>query len=399
MWPVGTRRGEATAPSPAESDAVVDGGGHVGPTGRQTPTRVKAVDGLRGIAATLVVLYHLEEAISRTAADWLWGPVHAMVRHGYLGVDVFFVISGFVIALSVSRAEPSALYLGRFIVRRSIRLDPPYWAAIALELCLLYATLRVLPERAGAFPSGHQLLAHLFYVQELLGYGSIIPIFWTLCFEIQFYLMYVSLVVAGARLPARGRKTVVTGVMALLFAGSVWVRYWSPDSVPYGFAGLRWFQFFIGVLTWRAVVDRRNLPALVLAWTFLTGAILLSGASATQFLAPAVSALVMLCARYERVGAVLRARPLLWLGTISYSLYLFHSPVGWRFVSVAQLVIPAPWNTPTALAVYAAGIALCVAVAAVAWRIVEKPFLALAQRVSLPTSARPPLARPPADRP
>src|SRR5687767_5931716 len=59
--------------------------------------RVHTIDGLRGVAATLVVLFHLHGAISRSATDWLWSPIDWIARNGFLGVDIFFVISGFVI--------------------------------------------------------------------------------------------------------------------------------------------------------------------------------------------------------------------------------------------------------------------------------------------------------------
>ena len=75
--------------------------------------------------------------------DWLWAPVDWIARNGFLGVDIFFVISGFVIALSVSKGAPTFGYFGRFIVRRSIRLDPPYWSSILLEVLLLHLSLRL----------------------------------------------------------------------------------------------------------------------------------------------------------------------------------------------------------------------------------------------------------------
>lgn len=355
------------------------------PADTRAVTRVATIDGLRGAAAMLVVLYHLEEAVSRTADAWLWLPFEAVARLGFLGVDIFFVISGFVIALSVSRAAPTWGYLGRFVLRRSIRLDPPYWTAIALELLLLAATLRIATELPVVWPSGAQLVAHLFYAQELLGYGSVVAIFWTLCYEIQFYVFYVLLVVMRPRLPAalRGPAAAVIGA-ALLFALSLWTRYWPPDWLPHGLAINRWFQFHLGVLTWRAVTDRRELTALVSAWAAVAVAVFLSGAPLAQLLSVAVSALVLAATRVPALARALEVRPLLWLGSISYSLYLFHSSVGWRFVSLMQRLMPGPWHAPRALAVYTAGIAVCVVFAAIMSRLVERPVLRLAQRVRLP---------------
>src|SRR5262245_44222872 len=92
------------------------------------------IDGLRGIAALSVVLYHFNEAVIRQSARWVPHVVEAVLHRGFLGVEIFFVISGFVIAFSVRDGNYTPGYLFRFCLRRSIRLDPPYWATIALEL-------------------------------------------------------------------------------------------------------------------------------------------------------------------------------------------------------------------------------------------------------------------------
>lgn len=368
---------------------VANGGtSEVTPVADERSGRVSSIDALRGVAALMVVLFHLEGAISRTASGWLWAPVESIVRHGYLGVDIFFVISGFVIALSVSRGAPTIGYFGRFVVRRSIRLDPPYWVAIGLELLLLLATQRLLPDREVVFPSGPQVAAHFLYLQELLGYGSIVTIFWTLCYEIQFYAFYVGLTVIRAYLPRPLRAGwIVVMCLAALFILSLWTRYWPPSWLPVGLAINRWFQFFIGVLTWRAISDPRNSRTLYAAWIVLTAAVLLAQAPLYELLTVAVSALVLGIVKFPSIGRPLRTRPLLFLGSISYSLYLFHTSVGWRFVSVTQLIWPGPWSPAMALATYAAGVVLCVVFSAVLWRLVERPLLALSRRVRLPLRA------------
>ena len=92
---------------------------------RMKKQRFLFVDGLRGFAALAVVLFHLLIAVNQTAGDWIWPVFEKLFSYGHLGVDMFFVISGFVIRLSVRNAEHTLGYLFRFAVRRSIRLDPP----------------------------------------------------------------------------------------------------------------------------------------------------------------------------------------------------------------------------------------------------------------------------------
>ena len=75
--------------------------------------RFRTIDGLRGIAAMAVVLFHLNEATVLTYGPWVHRSIASLLAHGYLGVDVFFVISGFVIAYSVRNADLSLGFVGR----------------------------------------------------------------------------------------------------------------------------------------------------------------------------------------------------------------------------------------------------------------------------------------------
>jgi peptidoglycan/LPS O-acetylase OafA/YrhL len=345
---------------------------------------VTVIDGLRGLAATLVVLFHLHGAVSRSASDWLWRPVDWMARQGYLGVDIFFVISGFVIALSVSKGAPTLSYLGRFILRRSIRLDPPYWSSILLEALLLALSLRFVAGVAVTLPTTPQLVAHLFYAQELLGYGSVVNIYWTLCYEIQFYLGFVGIMVLAGRLPERLRRPGGAALAVLLFVVSLWTRYVAPGVLPHGLALDRWFQFFLGVLTWR-VVSRRSPPVVLAgAWLALAVTVLATGAPLLQLLPIFLSGWVLLAVRDARWGWVLTRRPVQFLGAISYSMYLYHSSIGWRFVSLVQRLVPGQWPAATAVTVYLAGIAVSLGIAALLWWCIERPCLAWCHRIRLP---------------
>ena len=347
--------------------------------------RVQSIDGLRGVAALLVVLFHLHLAVSRTATDWLWFPIDWIARNGAKGVDIFFVISGFVIAMSVSKGAGTVGYLGRFVLRRSIRLDPPYWSAILLEVVLLLSTLQLFPEHPATLPSGAQLLSHLFYLQDLLGYGNIVLSFWTLCYEIQFYGFFVGLIVLRHYLPAVLQSTRFTALFAGgLFMLSLWVRFINPASAPNGLFIDRWYQFFIGALTYLAISAPGRLKMLYLAWATLAVALVCVSASLIQLLPILVSAWLLLAARDERWGRLLSARPLQFLGAISYSLYLYHASVGWRFVSLMQKLVPGRWTSAMAIAVYLAGIGVSILFAALMWRFVERPFLRLSQKIRMP---------------
>jgi peptidoglycan/LPS O-acetylase OafA/YrhL len=355
------------------------------PSAASDTKRVQSIDGLRGIAALLVVLFHLHIAVSRAAADWLWPPIDWIARHGSLGVDIFFVISGFVIALSVSRGAGTFAYFGRFILRRSIRLDPPYWAAILLEILLLHLTLRVFPEHQVVLPSAAQIISHVLYLQNLLGYGNIVIIFWTLCYEIQFYAFFAGLVVVRQYVPHPFRTMPWVHVVAGgFFVLSLWIRFIRPGAAPNGLFIDHWYQFFIGTLTYFAVCERGRMGTLRLAWGTLVGAVLYSSASPLQLLPIIVSAWLVASSRNERWSRLLSNPSLQFLGGISYSLYLYHSSVGWRFVSLMQWLIPGTWTPILAVGVFLTGTVVSILFAALMWRLIERPSLKASQKIRMP---------------
>lgn len=353
--------------------------------------RFRTIDGLRGIAALAVVLYHLNAAARLTFEDWLPGWLDWLLRQGFLGVDIFFVLSGFVIAYSVRRADPSLRYLGLFAVRRSIRLDPPYWTAMFLEIAVQSVALRLGLSDA-PLPSIEQVIAHFFYLQNLLGYGDIVSIFWTLCFEIQFYLFLVTLLVVRKHLLAllgpRPTEWISGIALAALFVLSVLMRYEIGGlTAPQGVAIIRWFQFFIGVCLWWVASGRVHWSALVAMWGFLVAVIVLEGVEPQQTLPIFVSGLIWWSYRRDRMATVLSGPVIQWLGTISYSLYLFHTTIGWRFVRISGKFGGQNASLWTSAPIFLAGVLICVVAAWLAWRLIERPSMDFSRRVALPKDA------------
>ena len=167
----------------------------------RTPQRFAFVDALRGISALWIVIFHAFssqylDGLELMLPEWSRGVIHI----GYVGVTVFFVLSGFVIAHSFDRRRVDAPSIGWFMIRRSVRLDPPYWASIAITLAVARRAL----------PSAAALLAHMFYLQDLLRMKPVSPIYWTLCLEIQFYLVFALLLGVAYRLGFRRHRSSIT---------------------------------------------------------------------------------------------------------------------------------------------------------------------------------------------
>lgn len=347
--------------------------------------RLALIDALRGIAAIGVVLYHVYlQYLLPGAQVPLPEPVHTVLANGYLGVYIFFVLSGFVIAHSVRDAVITGGFIGRFVLRRSLRLDPPYWAAIAAAIVL---PMLGAPTEAVSPSSLGDTLAHVLYVQQFLGIPHLVGVFWTLCLEIQFYLVYVVAMAMVQRLAGRpswlvfGPLWVVSLVVA---ARVVHVR-----SAVFLWA---WPYFFLGAITawhhegrlsgraWMLVTAATSAPLLASYSRWITA----DDALQRTAVAVATSLILFLADRARRDGRSLfhtftLGGPLQYLGRISYSLYLTHVLVA---LSAARLGIRLLGDRPLVpieVGALLLGCTLaCVAVAHVLHLVVERP----AQRIS-----------------
>jgi peptidoglycan/LPS O-acetylase OafA/YrhL len=353
--------------------------------------RFLAIDSLRGVAALAVVFFHVQGALDRAPQPWMPILVGRLFRAGYFGVDIFFVLSGFVIAYSVREGSWTLSYLGRFALKRSLRLDPPYWTAIAFELALVLAGLALFPSLRTSVPSVAQILAHLFYLQDILGYGDIVVIFWTLCYEFQFYLTLLGLLVIWRALERgigrRASTSTVVVIFGALFVSSVGAHGGLFTGVPYGIALDRWFEFFTGVLAWWVVAGVVPWPVLVAAWLISAGLGTRPDKPIELGILLVVSSMCMVSAVRPDFDRWFRWRPIQFLGAISYSLYLYHASVGYRVVSLAQHVSGRSLSPALGVVTFLVAVTASIAVATIGWRFVERPSQSLARHVRLPRRA------------
>ena len=299
------------------------------------------VDGLRGLAALSVVFFHFLMAARLPHEHAAWMPLWLewVLEHCWLGVQCFFVLSGFVIAYSLRGLFVTPAVAGRFVLRRALRLDPPYWCAIAIEVVLL-AVLGLSWEGAPRPVDWGQIGAHLMYAQEFLGYEHIVGVFWTLCVEVQLYLSFVLLLMlaqrlSGTRGEAPGRRSLpfvlafVPLVVVTLFAFSRGGS-WLPWGLSYA------YMFLLGAFTWWALdgfLSVRWLLALAGAVVAVLGFVpweLKDHPMAVMALSTA--GLLYLAGRLGTLGTWLSWRPIQVLGRLSYSLYLIHLVVGDRIM-------------------------------------------------------------------
>jgi len=176
-----------------------------GPGLYPTSSRFTYIDALRGLAALAVAAYHFYHSAGLMAVYDASLPrfITAPLSRGYLGVQIFFVLSGFVIAYSQRDTFVTLRYLGNFALRRSLRLDPPYWAAIFAVIVLNWLAYRLHFEGLEPMPSIPVVLANMIYIHDLLGVQKILSVSWTLCIEVQFYLILTVVVGLVQRMPGR----------------------------------------------------------------------------------------------------------------------------------------------------------------------------------------------------
>lgn len=313
--------------------------------------RIEGVDQLRGLAALSVAWFHLTNQYD----DW----VALTGSWGWLGVEAFFVISGFVIPLSLAgdwqRRGRRALPL--FLARRLVRIEPPYLASVLLVVVLNFAAAHT-PGFRGGPPdvSATQVFAHAAYLIPLTHYEWLQPVYWTLAFEFAFYIAMAGLI----GVLASTRRVPVWACLAALL-GLIALDYASP------LLGL----FAMGCLVFRANTGRGPIFHTVIAIGFAGLAMTVAGAFAQALVGLLVAGLILAPQSVQGVTG-LAGRGLKALGTISFSLYLLHVPVGGKIVNLGQRWLMSPGQHLALSIVALAGSLLA---AALFWRLIELPCM------------------------
>ncbi len=325
--------------------------------------KLRSIQALRALAALAVLLYH--------ACQWADGAFLI----GAAGVDLFFVISGFVIWLTL---QDRGLTAGDFLRRRLWRVAPPYWIASLATLAAALAWPRLLQE---VYPKPwHAILSLLFipHLNPVKDCFPLLPTGWSLVYEMAFYLLAALCLGEPPRQRFGRLAWSLVGLMglgmALALSGVL------PQAYYLG-ANPMLMQFVAGMAIARTYVKRR-LPGRAAGFALIgASAALYVGLSFFDFYtslwrpllwgAPA-TLLVLGAVSLEAQGLAPRWRALGVLGAASYALYLWHWPV---VVLVARLLPHHGWLSGSL------GCVLSLAVGLAFWRFVERPLLAFgAQR-------------------
>lgn len=401
----------------AARDGVDDAGG----------IRVRGLDGLRAWAAGAVLVGHSWFNSGMAPLDR--GPLLSLVAASSSGVDVFFVLSGFVVFASFLREDGHRFSLYAYARRRGARMLPAYWTALGFAL---FAS-RVAAEPFVGWPATAvgplDLVTNVLFLQVLVaGLGLSVGLVaagttWTLCHEIAFYALLplvagwfrrhpvvgVALGV-GVSLAWRSFVIAVAGRGELgAGAGDLAVRMATQFPTYVGHFALGMGAAIAAATIRRGMPSRRAIARLG-SWLTAVGAVALitgvwlageravagSGGEAGRFLdalptALAASALVLgLAVHGGAVGAVADNALAAWIGDRSYGIYLFHFPV---IVVLRATVVPGDGSLAAFAVLSLLTLLVTVPLAAVSYRFVEQPAIAWS-RPGLP-GTRPALERDP----
>lgn len=379
--------------------------------------RIEPIDGLRLVAILVVAVWHATVRATRFGAlqnlSDQKAALLASVPHGEVGVVLFFIISGFVIALPYFSERPPSL--SSFYLGRAIRIFPPY--AIALLLCLVAVSI-VPPTKAATFAAGSGVpLTDSFFASLAFVHGIIFdmpsrlnPPAWSLEVEVQFYLV-VPFLMALLFWPTSAGGRIVIAALAIIafFLAALWVLHVYGEFARYRWTFFRYGAYFVmgillcGLMARGAFVQKSWVfdAAFVFALAGLLYCATIRDPSygvfvGTRILAEdaARDAGFLVFGATMLIGALkgsiiprLLSGSAASLGAKSYSIYLVHVPVMQATAEIiSHLIGHIPlWATVPFVVVL---IAVSFAAGVVFWHLIERPCIRLAK------AARSRLSRP-----
>jgi peptidoglycan/LPS O-acetylase OafA/YrhL len=256
---------------------------------------------LRAIAALLVCLIHLNLITGFHAT----GGLQSIIDEGQLGVAIFFVISGFVLPYSLYKSGYLLAGFGRFLLGRIIRIDPPYWASIIVVFLVSLQPISTINVKS--------IILHITYLVPFIkGAKWFSDVYWTLSIEFQFYILI------GLVYPWLSKLRPVYTLVAVIVPSIICI------ILKANFRGVlitNLYDFTIGYIAFLGFIKKINIKQ-TLAVLLLFSAYVMYFVSIKSGSIALITALAIIF--YKREVTI---NPIIYLGDISYSLYLIHMPI------------------------------------------------------------------------
>ena len=338
----------------------------------RTPSEVRGtsiayrpeLDGIRGLAILIIVLHHMG-----------YVGKHYLGGRGFLAVDIFFALSGFLITQILLSYSERAVGLRTFYRRRVARLYP----------VLLLSVVGVSAYFSGDwnFPSGWPAVQSVLYIKNFYHWGGVLGPLWSLAAEEQFYLIFPLILLLGLKFLKRNRLT----ALLIIWLVVVWIAGWKSSAPSYDFNKDGAFNLvvfrpsiiLVGALIALHKVKLEHFVAryrnLFYAWlvififfTITTQFPPLAGISTGLLILILSEPVREICWFARGLYRALSFKPLAWLGLLSYSIYIWHLPL--IFISSHRFTM----GSVGPLWLFLAKLLAC---AVVSFYLIERPLLKL----------------------
>jgi len=321
------------------------------------------IDFLRGIAALMVCFFHFAWANS----DYLSSTKYLknIAQFGYLGVEIFFVISGFIIPYSLYISNYNIRNIKVFFIKRCLRIEPPYLISVALVIVLGYLSTLSPMYRGTLFTVDlTTIFLHIGYLPRFFDHNWVSPVYWSLAIEFQYYILiaFTFLFLSGTNKLINQSVLIVGYILSYFIIDERLVFHYIPlfglgiSIFQYKFNFINKTQFVFTILLTLCLVVHNFDILVVYSSLFAFG-----------------------CIYFIKLR---KSKIYYYLGAVSYSLYLIHVPIGSRLLNVSENFII---NDYLRTALIFISILICIVFSFVYYLYIEKPFLRLSKKFTYAT--------------
>ncbi|HMU94055.1 MAG TPA: acyltransferase [Anaerolineales bacterium] len=367
--------------------------------------RFNELDGMRGIATILVISYHIFKRGDYFTTNAVLHFITSLTLYGWYALDTFFVLSGFLITGILLRTKEEKDYFKNFYVRRSLRVFPLYYFVLAL---ILFLMPKLDPDYVAEIPKA--LPYYLFYQQNWFHFLTNVKgtehlsVTWSLAIEEQFYLLFPFLVYFTRKetLAKVAGGIIFVSILARVLSAFLWTDVDQMTNFYFYNTFTRFEEISFGILIavaftypdWKAKLSRIAMPVFLIAYP----ALLITEAVTSRSIGiphPAygnvpltvvgytlasvfAAALIVVLTTHDRMSFIrrfFRNKVLTFFGDHSYSIYLFHMPIGLTLLDYLWRNDYRGWQIYFLYIGLTFGITIFISI--LTWNFLEKPMLGL----------------------
>ena len=353
--------------------------------------RYAMIDGLRGIGALAIASYHIFRYGELPAAAQSVVPdmVQTCIVNGWMAVQWFFVIAGFATVLATRNWQSTLEGTMLHVLKRTLRLGAAYWVALAITAALTILAIDGWEDRSlnEAKPTLGQFMAHIFFLQDILGYECLNTGVWFIAIALQLDVAFIALLwlshFMSKRMQRYGMPAAQVVSLAICFGPlTIWSLVWSMGDPATDI----WFHHFFCMFMLGAVVGWVTTGRLHQLWFWGYASLIVvqlcMNFTYELFIAALAALCVFSCWKFGKLQTWLNVWWLQTLGALSYSLFVIHYPVSWVVGKVGyQLTGDHAWAATAWLVV---SLLASLGAAWVLYNLVERPVLQKTRHIQIP---------------